>query len=406
MTSLKHFLLFTKTNLMHLKRKWLTLPLLFVFPFIMVGLIIFLITTFFYSEDERPIYVGLVNYDESDHAKMVIPLIIESSQLNEYIHMELMTEKKAKERLETNEISTYVVFPEQFISDLLQGNSITLPVRGNPDRPLESILVHEIIESITRHIRSSQANILTINAYAKELGMSKEQRDELMIEQFNNFLFYTLGSNQIVKERKVDHSSSTNPVHYFGTSFFFIMLTLWSVLFYQFFYSESHKQIKLRIRLYGVTALQQILAKIVLSLLSTVVFSGILLILLHVILEFELHFIEGAKLMLISVVYSGTFLIVLGILEVLISAHTIRLLTHCFVTFLAIFCSGAIIPTIYFPTWIQERLHFLFTYEAFYWMAEITVHNRIYTSFLTLFFMMIILFIIFIGLSIWKERVK
>lgn len=384
----------------------MTLPLLFFLPIVIVGLTVVLLGTFFFSSEEKAIRIGLVDFEQSKETEMITEFISKSSQFSEYIEVELMTEQKAKDSLSRNEISTYIIFPEQFISHLLQGNGVTISVVGNPEKALESLLVKELMDSVTKHIRSSQANILTINEYAKDLGMNQTERDKLMMEQFQSYILYTLGSNKVIKEIEVNHSASSHTVHYFGTSLFFILTSIWLLLFYNILHSDQHKQMKKRMNLYGVTEIQQIIARIFISFCGASIFSFILFIVIQTVLEFNLTYKENLKLVILVTLYSGTFLFILATLEVLITVDSIRLFIHCFLTLSGILLSGSIIPTIYFPLWIQEILPYLYFYEAFQWMIEIIVHNRVYTNFLPLLSMILIAYVCFLGISKWKERVK
>ena len=72
-------------------------------------------------------------------------------------------------------------------TDLYEGESVTIPIVGNPARPTDSYLVKELVESMARYIGAAQANILTIYDYAKETDMSQEQRQELMLAAIYGF---------------------------------------------------------------------------------------------------------------------------------------------------------------------------------------------------------------------------
>lgn len=406
MNSWKHFILFTKNNGIQLKRKWTSLPLLFIIPIIVVGLIIVMITSFFLPDENHPIKIGLVDQDKTTETEMVTKLIEGSSQLSEYIHIKTMSEPDAITSMTNNEISTYIIFPNDFTNNLYQGISVELPIIGNPNKQLESLFIREIIESVVRHIRSSQANILTINEYAKEVGLNSEERHELLFEQFKEFVFYTLGSSQIVKEKEIHNAIDDSPIHYFGTSLFFIISSIWLMIVYNFLYTDSQKNMGKRMRLYNVTQLQQILARIFVANGTVQIFSIILIIALSYLLHIDLSHDEFLKIIVINLLYSGTFLAVFGLIEVLLSSYKIRLFGQSMMVLLHILLSGAVIPAIYLPMWIQDVLPYYFAHETFYWLIEIIVNNRVYTDFIPILLMTVVAFFILCGISIGKERVK
>src|SRR5690606_15603207 len=95
-----------------------------------------------------------------------------------------LSKEQAQQLILQNEISTYFSFPEGFTADLYEGESVTIPIVGNPSKPTDSYLVKELVESMMRYIGAAQANILTVHDYAKKTDMSQEQRQQLMLQQF------------------------------------------------------------------------------------------------------------------------------------------------------------------------------------------------------------------------------
>src|SRR4051812_23906196 len=114
MNRIKHIQLFTKNNFMQLKRKWLPLPLLFIFPLLLIGVVAALLITIVLPEENDPIQIGLVDLDKSDETKLITGLIEESSALSSFIQLHSMTENEAKTAIENNDISSYLIFPESF----------------------------------------------------------------------------------------------------------------------------------------------------------------------------------------------------------------------------------------------------------------------------------------------------
>ncbi|WP_156291412.1 ABC transporter permease [Oceanobacillus salinisoli] len=406
MNSIKHILLFIKNNGLQLKRKWFSLPLLFFFPIIAVVLVILIVASFFLPNENNPIRIGIVDLDQSTETQMVTQLIEDSTQLGNYVEADMMEEEEAQTATSNNEISAYLIFPKQFTNDLYNGNSVELPVIGNPRKPMESLLIHEIIGSVVRHIRASQANISTINEYAKELEMSDTQRNDLILEQFQEFVLYTLGSNQIVNENEVTNQATSSPIQYFTTGALFIILTTWLLAIYNYLHANNSKQIKQRMYLYGVTELQQIIAKMFVTLITVFLFSVILLVIILESPHFDFEMNEWIKITLISLFYSISLLSIFGILEVLTVSYPLRLLCQSFLALVSILISGAVIPVIYFPFWLQDIITYAFPYEAFYWLTEIILHNRIYTDYLPLLMITLAAVCTLAGVSLGKERIK
>ncbi|RDW16295.1 ABC transporter permease [Oceanobacillus arenosus] len=406
MNRIKHIQLFTKSNFMQLKRKWLPLPLLFIFPLLLVGIIAALVITIVLPEENDPIRIGLVDLDKSDETKLVTSLMEESSAISTFIQLHSMTEIQAKIAIENDAISSYLVFPEGFTDSLYTGESVQLPIVGNPNRKIDSFLIQEIIKSVTRHIRSSQANILTINEYAKQLGMDDDTRNELVFEQFKEFVFYTLGSNQILNEKELTNIATSSPIHYFSLAAWFIVLTIWLLTIYRFLSNESPLRMKQRMKLYGVTELQQILAKGFVTLITAVFFAAITFIWLQLFLSFELILEDYVRIIGLLLLYCIAFLIGMAIIETIISAPKVSLFIQLLFTLAILACSGAILPAIYLPLQLQEFIGYSFSYQAFSWISDIILNGRMYADFIPLLLTMLAGYFILLGISMWKERVR
>ncbi|MFC4022589.1 ABC transporter permease [Oceanobacillus longus] len=402
---IKHLLLFSKNHLMQLRRKWLSLPLLLIFPIILVGLAATIIISFFSPVDKSPIEIGLVDLDGSEETQLVVQLIEESSQLGSYIVIHSMSEKDALAAIDQDKISSYIVFPANFTNHLYQGESVKMPIIGNPNQPLESYMITELMESVSRHLRSSQANILTINNYAKEFGLDNEARNEFVFQQFQDFLFYTIGRDRVLNEKEISNLATASPVDYFVVGGWLIIITIWIFSIFQVLTKEHSNRLKNRMRLYGVTELQQSIAKIIVTLVVSLIFSGISFYFLSSLFETEVIVQDLVRIGIVTTLYSSFFLLSLAIIETLISSQKLRLLAQSLFTVASLILSGAIIPVIYYPLSIQAVMPYIFSFESLRWMQEILLNDRLYADYIPLLLMNGAGTLILLAASSWKERV-
>src|SRR5699024_9944092 len=152
--------------------------------------------------------------------------------------------------------------------------------------------------------------------------------------------------------------------------------------------------------------LQQIFARMTVTLFITIIAGAAAFYGMVTLVGFELYAEDVIRISLISILYSIIFLLGLAILEMIIEAPRIRLLVHTLFTLLLIALSGAIIPTIYFPLYIQEFLTYIPSYEALFWLQEILLNERLNAGYQSLLVYGGSGIVILILLSIWKERVR
>ncbi|GGH72945.1 hypothetical protein GCM10010978_10330 [Compostibacillus humi] len=402
----KQLLLFLQLDGKNIKRKWRSLPLLFLFPVLFTLLSAILIAFLIHPQEKNRITVGLIDHDDTPETEGIVRLFAQSEEMNSLFRIKEMSESEAEQLMEQGEISAYIILPKDFTANLYEGKSAVLPVIGNPNKQMESHLIYEIVESIARHIRSSQANILTIHHFASELGKNEEKLQDLLFQQFTDFVFYTLSSGQVIHEKTANNEATSSPMNYFSIGGLFIIYTSWLWLVYLYLYREIDEPLVQRMRLYGVTKLSFLLSRMIWSLFIAISWTGILFIPLHLLLDFELGMIDFLKIFVIYFLHGLLFLCCICIIEIVFSQEKVQLFLQL-ITFVVIsLFSGAIIPAIYFPIWLQELASYSFSYEAFYWVREIVFYGRKFVSFLCLLCMTIGGNIILFGISSWKERLQ
>lgn len=404
MIFIKHIILFIQNDGKKLRRKWLSLPLLLLFPIVIIALSAIMMVTFMDQTDKEPIQIGLVDLDQSDETQLVVKLIEESSQLGSYITINALPKEKAEQQIKQNKLSAYITFPQGFTNNLYNGTSVNLSIIGNPNKQTESYVVKELLDSISRHIRAAQANILTINFFSKQLPIEAEARNDMLFDQFTSFVFYTIGKDKMVDEETVTNHATSSPIHYYALASWFGIVTIWLIAFYSFLTKDEQGRMKQRMHLYGVTTLEQILAKMITTLVVSLFLSGLALVAFQQITEIPLYKEDYGRIAIITFLYSLIFLEGLAIIETIIKSQKLRLLVQSFFTMLTLLLSGAIIPTLYFPMYVQKFLPYSFPSQAYHWLQEIILNERFYADYLPLSLLSLTGLFIFVGISLWKER--
>ncbi|MER2089785.1 MAG: ABC transporter permease [Sporosarcina sp.] len=402
--SIKRIVFFMQQYNKQLKKKWGTLLLLFLFPLVLIGLLLGLAVGLLLPEEGSPIRVALVDEDKTKETLLFSGLLEETVADNQFIQIVSITKDNAEKLMEQNEISTYFLFPKGFTADLYEGETVTIPIVGNPSRPTDSFLVKELVESMTRYIAAAQASILTINDYAKETVMSKDKRKEMMFQQFMDFTLYTLGKDKLLDEEVITNVATSSPFHYYILSAWFIALSVWLLAIYTVLAKEEHDSMRIRMKIFGVTMWQRIFARILVSLWFCLVLGAVTFFMADKFTGFELYAVDYFRLGFFTSLYALVFLTCIALIDSLVVSRKIVLMLQSLFTFSIIFISGAVIPTLYFPRAIQGALPYTFSYESFNWMIDIVLEGRNYANFNMLILIAAIgLFLLWLSL-IGKER--
>src|SRR5690625_1816782 len=313
-------------------------------------------------------------------------------------------EKKKIKKNNKNKLINYIIFPDELITKLYEGISVEVEVVGNPQRTIESEMTKELIDSLMRHINTSQANILLLNKRAKELKMAQDERQAYLFNQFTSFLLYTTGKDKALNKEEMTQHQNTSPINYYAVVIWFIVSIIWLFIIYNFLYRGMPTRIETRIKLYGVTKLQQIIARISVTLVTTLMLVSITFVALtsQLGLDFELE--DSLRMFNLFSIMSVIYLLILALLELIFTSEYIRLFIQLITTFIMIGLSGALVPSIYFPVAVQEILTYLPFNHTFYWLKEVIFEERFYVEYKLLLIIVSALFIVFACLAIWKER--
>lgn len=175
---------------------------------------------------------------------------------------------------------------------------------------------------------------------------------------------------------------------------------------YHFLYQEEASRMTERMRLYGVTQLQQIIARIIVTLGLVGLFSAAAFYGMVKVVSFDLYSEDIVRIGLICLLFSAVYLIGLAVIEMIIQAPRIRLLIHAVYTMGLMVLSGALVPAIYFPLYMQDVLTYVPAYEALFWLQEIMLNERLHAEYNQLLLYGSVGIALLIVMSLWKERVR
>ena len=374
-----HIMLFINNDIKLLLRKWRTLPLLLVAPVIMLVMIAFLAIRFIGDFEEMDIQVGLTNLDDAQETMMIVNALMETSDISEMLTIHNMTVEEAEIAISSNEIAANIIFPENFFADMTGGNSSTVEVIGNADMSLESDIVNEIVATVTKHIRNSQASILAIGYRAAEVGVDEDEVDEMILNLFVEYFVQVMSSSDMLDENLQSNVATNNTNNYYILSVLFVLMIIWSTIISIYLKSETQQRVKTRMKLYGVTELTESISKIVVLIAFMIILTAISMLGLNFFtdilnLAFD-NILRVAALVALFIVAIGGIHILIGILFENVKTQLIVKLTA---SILLILFSGALVPEIYFPEYLTPIFKYSVSHMAVYWVMEIVFGGRFY----------------------------
>lgn len=403
MRIMKHIFVFIANDISRLKRKWLTLPLILVSPIIFIGLIIWMLSLLLSFDEADKMSVGIVNLDDSDETAMIVSALAGSAELADGLEITEVSESDAKQMIENNTLVSYIIFPGKFTEKMMQGESSELIVVGNPDMQLESYVISSVIDTVVRHIRNSQANILTINHYAREFGMNDEARQDLIFEAFVSQFIQVFSSDTLMNEHQKTQNISAGNM-YFIVNGLFIIMTVWVYILYIALMRDAGSNLEERMRVFGVTYLAQGLAKVLsigtIITIASALFTYGVLMLGGIDLEIE----NLLRLLILIAAHIFTTVMIMIIIDWIFPSFKISMIFGLIVLLGIILFAGSIIPKIYFPLYMDTVFDYTYSYQALSWMEEIVLNGRFTMEIDIIIVTLSAAAILLLILSVLKER--
>lgn len=403
MRIMKHIFVFIANDISRLKRKWLTLPLILVSPVIFIGLIIWMLSLLLSFDEADKMSVGIVNLDDSDETAMIVSALAGSAELADGLEITEVSESDAKQMIENNTLVSYIIFPGKFTEKMMQGESSELIVVGNPDMQLESYVISSVIDTVVRHIRNSQANILTINHYAREFGMNDEARQDLIFEAFVSQFIQVFSSDTLMNEHQKTQNISAGNM-YFIVNGLFIIMTVWVYILYIALMRDAGSNLEERMRVFGVTYLAQGLAKVLsigtIITIASALFTYGVLMLGGIDLEIE----NLLRLLILIAAHIFTTVMIMIIIDWIFPSFKISMIFGLIVLLGIILFAGSIIPKIYFPLYMDTVFDYTYSYQALSWMEEIVLNGRFTMEIDIIIVTLSAAAILLLILSVLKER--
>lgn len=178
----------------------------------------------FFSEDMtedrllEKLQIGIVDLEQSELSRMLIQSFESNDKFTSLVEITEGNESAVLAEYETGSLTAVVTIPENFTTSLLHYENAPLDVIMNPEHPLRSTVLSEMLTSYSDYIKAVDASTYGLYRTLKE---SDFPADEL--KQTNDFysiemISTALGRNRLFIYSPVDTFPATTSGIYFGSA--------------------------------------------------------------------------------------------------------------------------------------------------------------------------------------------
>ncbi|HCH27928.1 MAG TPA: hypothetical protein DEW35_00315 [Ruminococcaceae bacterium] len=218
----------------NLKRNIRLLPSILL-PVLAIGLIFAVIGSaavysVLNSESRAKVKLGLVGKTEGTYLGFGIDSVQKYDTSKYELTFLRLDEETAKSKLKKREISAYLVVPDRFVSDLVEGENPQITyVSNKTENNFSSEIIKEVAAVISSTVSPAEAGIYSMHKIADDNGFSKSEIRKADTELSLDYISFVLNRNRIFAPEFLGVSDGLpGETYYFCAVIFFFML-IWGI---------------------------------------------------------------------------------------------------------------------------------------------------------------------------------
>ncbi|WP_408007909.1 ABC transporter permease [Pseudalkalibacillus sp. A8] len=243
-----------QTQLKEIFRKPIAWVVLFLMPFALIGFLLYGLENVIKSESLLPPFeVAVVDKDDSPETRLLIQQFQDDDELQALITFRKVNEEKAQSLLAENKIAAILIVPEGFTNGLQFGENKPVTVIGNEQRPFQTALFVEMMNSAANLVSAAQSGVNTIYDYLKDQNLSHSYVMDVSDQMIFDFTTFAFGRKQMFEKESVQSFQGVTPLKYYSVSGFIFLLLLTGLLTMGLT-SSTNTRIEERLRTFGVSS--------------------------------------------------------------------------------------------------------------------------------------------------------
>lgn len=192
--------------------------------------LIFFIFSFIFSDMMHkkpiiePLRVALVDHENSTISRTLSSNIEGNETFSKFIQILPMNEVEARKEFSNNTLTGIVEIPEGFSRSLYHLENLSLTVTLNPNQPLKSSVLRNVLKSYGKFTSSIDTGIISILYYMEDLPLSDSQKDTFNENITLKLITTAMGRSSIFILNPYEDIPSSTSVEYFVIAILVIFL--------------------------------------------------------------------------------------------------------------------------------------------------------------------------------------
>jgi len=248
-----------------LKRVGKALPGICLLTVALTVSLLFLLKAMFLIEESKEkkqvVQVGIVGDLSDTYLGIGINVIKNMDDIKELVNMETMTEEEAKEKFDDGEISAYLLVPDGFVDSIMSGENKQITyVTTKSAQGIGSILINELVDSISRMVTLTQNSIYAMQSYM----IDYDKTDQLKEATRNmNIAYIEVVMNRmgVFELQELGVSNAISITGHLFTGVLLLLILLWGINSVSLMVREEHSLLRI-LHTRGLDAKGQVSAEV------------------------------------------------------------------------------------------------------------------------------------------------
>lgn len=214
-------------------RDRMALLILLAMPFILMSIMGMALGELFSKGPElSKIDVAVVNYDDGDLSKDFIEEVLKGDDLSKLLNIIEMDEKKSINLVKIGDISSVIIIPVDFTSQIMKNKSTEMKVYGDPGQEIRASIVRSIANAYTNKISSVMVGVSTGWEALNKLGKKTNQAEIAMYFPFMVSEMIEKDVEDLIKieEENTSQEESLSSMQFYAAGMS-VMFVLFSAMF-------------------------------------------------------------------------------------------------------------------------------------------------------------------------------
>ena len=217
-----------------LKRNFKLLPAVLL-PLIAIGLVFAVICALAFvsindSREKIPVNVGIVGKTGGSYLGMGIDVIKTYDTSKYEINFITLEKDEAIRKLKSNEITSCIIVPDRFVTDLVGGKNPHITYVANKNENyFGAQLIREIARAVSESIPPAEAGIYAMQQIAEENGFSDKEIRDFDVEMSLKNINFALNRTNYFSPEVLGVRDDLTSQEYYLCAVVFLLIMLWGV---------------------------------------------------------------------------------------------------------------------------------------------------------------------------------